>query len=510
VTAAPLQWDPPGKGDWRGLHDHFPRALTPEYQRILAQGMEQGEAVYFERYGLPARTLQPAFVHGRVFITAAPLFGPASNRLPPAALLWLAVRIVPAFRRRAAAARRALAERPWLQETEQWYAVERPAWQKGNAALDAIDVGGLDDEALVRHLHEARDNVDAGYRDHFRLHGPDLIPTALFLSRAGDWGVDPLDAAALLAGSSPASRGEGDQPAWRLVTGYDHDERCAAELPPQAAPPKRAASVDARLERRLRSAVPAPHRAEWDTRLADARATYGVRDDNGLLTAAWPAGLLRRTMVEVGRRLVARGRLHDASHAVELTVAELTASLQGGDAPNADAAAGRLTARQRLSAEAAPSSLGPALALPLGAQPAPMRLIMRGLLTLRDMGVTPPGDRAPLTGVGIGDQVVVGRACVAADPAEALARFEPDDILVTSGTCPAWNALLAHAGGVVTEEGGPLSHAAVIARELGLPALIGVAGAMELLDGARIELDPRAGTVREVLLPASTEASPSS
>jgi hypothetical protein len=111
-----LQWDPPGKGDWRGLHDHFPRALTPEYQRVLAQGMEAGEAVYFERYGLPARTLQPAFVHGRVFVSAAPLVGSPTNRLPPAPLMWLAVRVVPAFRRRAQAARRALAERPWVEE----------------------------------------------------------------------------------------------------------------------------------------------------------------------------------------------------------------------------------------------------------------------------------------------------------------------------------------------------------------------------------------------------------
>ncbi|MEY2477603.1 MAG: rifampicin phosphotransferase [Actinomycetota bacterium] len=491
-----LRWEPPGKGDWRGLHDHFPRALTPEYQRILSQGMELGEAAYFEAYGLPARTLQPAFVHGRVFVSAAPLFGPATNRFPPAPLMWLAIRLVPAFRRRAAAARRTVATRPWLAEAARWDAVERPAWQARNAALDPVDVGGLDDDALRRHLHDVRDNVDAGYRDHFRLHGADLIPTALFLTRAADWGIDPLDAAGLLVGSSPASRGEGELPAWRLVTGYDLDERCACELPTRDAAVREATFLDPALETKLRSTVPPQDQDEWETRLADARATYGVRDDNGLYTAAWPAGLLRRAMLEVGRRLAQRGQLHDPSHAVELTVAELDAALAGDVAPSADEAGDRLATRRRLSLESAPPSLGPALDVPVGALPGPMRLIMRSLVTLRDAGVTPAGARPPLAGVGIGTEVVVGRACVATDPAEALARFEPGDILITSGTCPAWNALLAHAGGVVTEEGGPLSHAAVIAREIGLPALIGTAGAMAIPDGASVELDTRAGTVR--------------
>ena len=495
-----LVWDPPGKGDWRGLHDHFPRALTPEYQRLLAFGMVEGEADYFARYGLPARTLQPAFVHGRVFVSAAPLVGPATNRVPPRPLLWLAVRAVPAFRRRAAAARRALAERPWLSEAARWYEVERPAWIERNRAVDEVDPETLDDRSLVEHLGVARRNAYEGYRDHFRLHGADLLPTALFLARAGEWGVDPLDATALLAGSSPASRGEGDLPVWRLVTGYDLDERCARELPAQPAARRRDGAVNPDIEEQLRERVPRTERDEWYQLLADARATYGVRDDNGLFTAAWTVGLLRRAMLEAGRRLTARGDLHDQEHAVELTVDELIAALERrDDAPDAAAAAQRAAERATLSAVPAPPALGPELDLPVGALPSAMRTMTSALLLLRDLGITPPGERAPLSGSGIGAEPVTGRACVTTDPAEALARFEPGDILVTAGTCPAWNTLLAHAGGVVTEEGGPLSHAAVIAREIGLPALIGTAGATSLLaDGSQIELDPLAGTVRTV------------
>jgi pyruvate,water dikinase len=194
-------------------------------------------------------------------------------------------------------------------------------------------------------------------------------------------------------------------------------------------------------------------------------------------------------MLEYGRRLAERGELVDAAQAVELTVDEL---LEGR---TTDAAA-RLAERRRLSAQLAPAALGPPLELPLRAIPPAMRRVLRAMLTIRDLGFTPPGAREPLSGVGIGHETVVGRACVAETPSEALARFEPGDIVVTVGTCPAWNAILALAGGIVTEEGGPLSHAAVIARELGLPALVGAADAVALVpDGSTIELDPVAGRV---------------
>jgi phosphotransferase system enzyme I (PtsI) len=58
--------------------------------------------------------------------------------------------------------------------------------------------------------------------------------------------------------------------------------------------------------------------------------------------------------------------------------------------------------------------------------------------------------------------------------------------------------VLSIAGAVVTTEGGPLSHAAVLARELGIPAVVGAAGALDLVDGATVEVDPRVGSVRVV------------
>ena len=66
-------------------------------------------------------------------------------------------------------------------------------------------------------------------------------------------------------------------------------------------------------------------------------------------------------------------------------------------------------------------------------------------------------------------------------------------------TTPAFNMVLTLAGAVVTAEGGALSHAAVLARELGIPAVVGAPAALrDIPDGATVEVDPVAGVVRVV------------
>ncbi|WP_346774854.1 PEP-utilizing enzyme [Cellulomonas sp. IC4_254] len=79
-----------------------------------------------------------------------------------------------------------------------------------------------------------------------------------------------------------------------------------------------------------------------------------------------------------------------------------------------------------------------------------------------------------------------------------LPAFRPGEVLVCRATSPAWTPALAHAAAVVTEVGGLLSHAAIVARELGVPAVTGVTGARDLLDGALVVVDGSAGTVRLV------------
>ena len=78
--------------------------------------------------------------------------------------------------------------------------------------------------------------------------------------------------------------------------------------------------------------------------------------------------------------------------------------------------------------------------------------------------------RARPVRLGIGTGVARGRALVAVDPEDAIDRIEPGDVLVTVTTTPAFGAVMPLLAGVVTASGGALSHTAIVARELGVPA----------------------------------------
>ncbi len=99
-----------------------------------------------------------------------------------------------------------------------------------------------------------------------------------------------------------------------------------------------------------------------------------------------------------------------------------------------------------------------------------------------------------LTGLGVSAGTVEGRARVILDLAQA--DLEPGDILVTAYTDPSWTPLFVAVAGLVTEVGGLMTHGAVIAREYGLPAVVGVQQATRLIrDGQRIRVHGTGGYV---------------
>jgi pyruvate,water dikinase len=112
---------------------------------------------------------------------------------------------------------------------------------------------------------------------------------------------------------------------------------------------------------------------------------------------------------------------------------------------------------------------------------------------------TMKGKAQPLVnGLAIGDGVVQGAVRVLRDPREAAA-LRAGDILVTEITDPDWEPIMKLAGGIVTDRGGRTSHAAIVARELGVPAIVGAVDATtKLASGAHVTLSCAEGEMGRV------------
>jgi pyruvate,water dikinase len=99
-----------------------------------------------------------------------------------------------------------------------------------------------------------------------------------------------------------------------------------------------------------------------------------------------------------------------------------------------------------------------------------------------------------IAGLAVSSGVIEGRARVILNMEDA--NLEDGDILVTTFTDPSWTPLFVSIKGLVTEVGGMMTHGAVIAREYGLPAIVGVDNATKLLrDGQRIRLNGSDGYI---------------
>lgn len=113
-----------------------------------------------------------------------------------------------------------------------------------------------------------------------------------------------------------------------------------------------------------------------------------------------------------------------------------------------------------------------------------------------------------LTGAAIGEAITTGRACVIRS-AEDIARFRDGSILVTEMTDPDWVPIMKRAAGIITDHGGTTSHAAIVSRELGVPAIVGSGRGTEVLrDGLELTLscaEGEQGVVYEGVLPFDTE-----
>ena len=103
-----------------------------------------------------------------------------------------------------------------------------------------------------------------------------------------------------------------------------------------------------------------------------------------------------------------------------------------------------------------------------------------------------------MRGLPVSAGVVEGTARIVLSAA-SIDNLSPGDVLVTPTTDTAWTPLFLDAAAVVTELGGSLSHAAIVARELGVPAVVNVEGATTFLrDGDRVRVDGGRGLVERL------------
>jgi pyruvate,water dikinase len=106
-----------------------------------------------------------------------------------------------------------------------------------------------------------------------------------------------------------------------------------------------------------------------------------------------------------------------------------------------------------------------------------------------------PHEGAVLYGLAASRGIYEGPARCVSGPSQ-FDRIQRGDVLVTESTSEAFNILLPLLGGIVTDNGGLLSHAAIVAREYGIPGVVGTREATErIADGTRVRVDGDAGEV---------------
>jgi rifampicin phosphotransferase len=186
----------------------------------------------------------------------------------------------------------------------------------------------------------------------------------------------------------------------------------------------------------------------------------------------------RARLWPVGAALVEAGRLNEAEEVFLLTLPEVHAALAGADL------------RAQVSERQA------TFERELGRQQVPLVLLSDGTAPTAHPQLTwstVPSERV-LQGTPASPGRVTARARVILDPHHA--RLAPGEILVAPSTDPGWTPLFLQAAGLVMDVGGAMAHGAIVAREYGLPAVVGVAGATtHIRTGSRLTLDGGTGIV---------------
>jgi rifampicin phosphotransferase len=540
-TVQELRFEPPAPGYWERDAVHFPRPMTRYWQEVHPAAFALGTGDFARFYGMLVGSLGSAYVNGFGYRSMVPL----------------ADEEVPARFERAA---EVMQGRLWREQLSDWDERVKPESIRAHQAVQSVDPAALSDQELVAYLTRCRDHHAAMIAQHMRYTASAVVPTGDFLAHVGDWtDVPPAELLGLMRGTAPVSAGASDQLArliaafeadaqarellasdddpgevlaalraldgeageavsgyldlvgYRLLDGFDISEPYALAMPDALVRAIRIAVAGRDLEGAdvetavavIRRKVPEQHRDEFDELLGEARLTYRLRDERGVFSDIWASGLMRRAVLAAGRRVAERGQIQEPVHLIDAGFDEMCSLVGDGSGPSADELAARATVRTTRDPKAAPRSLGdppPPPPDPSGLPPDVARLMRATGIALGHLFGSSEAehDEEVLRGLAASPGVYEGPARLISGPSE-FDRIVTGDVLVTQSTTEAFNILLPLLGAIVTDSGGLLSHSAIVAREYGIPGVVGTREATErIADGVRVRVDGDAGEVSVV------------
>lgn len=318
---------------------------------------------------------------------------------------------------------------------------------------------GLTSMLSVAGQAELRDRLDASAEGRALLAEVDA-----FLDRFGFLGSNGSDFTASTWAEHPGL-------IWRAIA--------RAAKSSDAVSPEAAVAARREARRCVRAQLGPLPRLVFDRLLASIVAAIELRESVSLMMSEYSYEM-RRIFVAIADRLVAQGDLVEREDLFFLTYDEMQA-LAGGRLHSGEAQARIAGRRSEIEEDAliSPPSVisGDPNRLPRAPSPQP------------EVG-------AYLSGIPGSSGMAQGRACVVHNPVEAPASLGREDILVVPYSDVGWTPLFSSIGGIVAETGGQLSHAAIVAREYGLPAVVSVKGATRLIrEGQSVSVDGSRGRV---------------
>ena len=228
-------------------------------------------------------------------------------------------------------------------------------------------------------------------------------------------------------------------------------------------------------------------RLKWFNKYLASAQKYAPRREDGLAEIGLAYPLIRQMLQEVGDRLVQHNVIGEPDDIFWLTQEEVLFAATQLDAGEP---VGSLVEKipQRKAQHQAALSVKPPLALPQ------MKIFGFDLMSLKDKrGRRNKGD--VIKGVAASPGTATGTARVLHGP-EEFSQMRPGDVLVAPITTPAWTPLFSMAAAIVTDVGGPLSHGSIVAREYGIPAVLGTGVATHRIQsGDILEVDGSGGRI---------------